>query len=323
LLGLAVLAAVAAGLGAGRLGRSEGDVRVTVAAVQAALPREADAWGKFLAHERLTIEAARRGARLVVWPESAVPYRLDRHRGYRELVAALARRAGVDIVLNTIEADDAGRYFNAAALVRADGRPGGAYRKRRLVPFGEYLPLRSLFRRVPALAAQAGDFTPGAELVLLESRDGTVGPLVCYEAVFPALAADEAAAGADLLVNMTNDSWFGWTGGPAQHLAHARLRAAETGLPLVRAAYSGISAIFSDRGRELGRLGLGERGVLTAEVHVGGRAPGAAVGRALARLCATLAAVAAALVLVRARRADVAPDAEAGPAPEGTSRDEG
>ncbi|NJN63588.1 MAG: hypothetical protein HC882_01075, partial [Acidobacteria bacterium] len=98
---------------------------------------------------------------------------------------------------------------------------------------------------------------------------GKLGPLICYEVVFPGLAQEAARAGARALVTMTNDGWFGWTSGPRQHLVHGQLRAAENGLPLLRAANTGISVIVDRHGRNLGEIGLGESGFLVREVELG------------------------------------------------------
>jgi apolipoprotein N-acyltransferase len=273
---------------------SAGGERMTVAATQGSLSRGAHPRDKLDAYRALTAEAAAEGAQLVVWPESAVPYRLDEHPGYRRLVESLAHRHEVDLLVGTLtKAAEGERLHNSAALIRPGGGVATVSSKRQLVPFGEYLPMQALFSRARALAAEAGEFVPGDRIVLHGVRGQRVACLVCYEAVFPELSAEAVEAGADLLVNMTNDSWFGWTSGPRQHLMHSLLRAAETGRPLVRAANSGISVIVGADGRVVERLDLGRRGVIVADVRVGGRpAPGFRVGGWLAVGCATLSVVA-------------------------------
>ena len=308
-----VLAAVTSLVGcASVLLPGPGGREVTVAVVQGSVPEERGALARLATYEELAREAAVRGADLVVWPESAVPWRIDGAPGFRARVEALARDLGIDLVLGSVTAAPEGGRYNSAVLVRADEGVAGIAPKRRLVPFGEYLPLRALLGDIPAIAAEAGDFVPGREQVLLESRVGPLGPLVCYELVFPGISLGLARAGADLLVNLTNDTWFGDSSGPLQHAAHARLRAAETGRPLLRAANSGISLLVDGRGRVLGRLGTGERGVLVARVRTGTGPPvGGLVSRALEFACATLAAVALLLAAIPGRgprwRADVAP----------------
>lgn len=271
----------------------DGGAPVRVGLVQGSLPRQAHPVDKLRVYRELTAQAAEAGARLVVWPESAVPYRVDSHPGYRRDVERLARRLDVDLLVGTLsEAREAGALRNSAALIRASGGVATVSSKRQLVPFGEYLPMSWLFGGARALAAEAGSFVPGERVVLHPARGQRVACLVCYEAVFPGLAAEAVDAGAGLLANITNDSWFGWTSGPRQHLLHSTLRAAETGRPLIRAANSGISVILGARGELVGRLGLGERGILTATVTAGAApAPGYFVGRWVARACATLSFV--------------------------------
>lgn len=282
--------------------------RVTAAVLQAGLPKDADAQDELLAYEELTRRAAAEGATLVVWPESAVSYRVDQHTGYRARLEDLAEAHDVDIVITSVTRGESDEYFNSAALIRPGLGLAGLYAKRQLVPFGEYLPLRMLFGDGSALAAEAGDFTPGTTPALLPARAGKLGPLICYEVVFPGLAQEAARAGARALVTMTNDGWFGWTSGPRQHLVHGQLRAAENGLPLLRAANTGISVIVDRHGRNLGEIGLGESGFLVREVELGDAAPGAYAGPIVAWACATLAAAAlVAAFFMPARRRDEPP----------------
>lgn len=263
---------------------------VPVAVVQGSVPRERGPLARLETYEELTREAAARGARIVAWPESAVPWRIDTAPGFRERIEELARRLGVDLVLGSVTAAPGNGRYNSAVLVRADTGLAGIAPKRRLVPFGEYLPLRPLLGDVPAIAAEAGDFVPGRRQVLLRAREGVLGPLVCYEVVFPGISLGLARAGAGVLVNLTNDTWFGESAGPLQHAVHARLRAAETGRPVLRAANSGISLLVDGTGRVLGRLGLGERGVLVGRVRAGRGIPvGGLAGRGVEVACATLA----------------------------------
>ncbi len=140
---------------------------------------------------------------------------------------------------------------------------------------------------------------------MFDARSARIGPLVCFEAVFPGLALDLVRGGARLLVNQTNDSWFGTTGGPRQHFEHGLLRAAETGLPLARAANSGISALVAGGGRVHSELDTGERGFLVAELALPEHPrPGAAVGRAVAWAALALTAAALAGIVPRRRPPD-------------------
>jgi apolipoprotein N-acyltransferase len=183
----------------------------------------------------------------------------------RQLVAgALPQRAM--LLSGTVRAERGSdgrprRVFNSLVAIDPAGEVRGLTDKVHLVPFGEYMPLSGL---LPVRLVQGGmDFTPGAPRRSV--RAGWVPPfggLICYEVIFPAqvVPPDRPA----WLVNVTNDAWFGVSAGPWQHLAAARLRAVEEGLPLARAAQTGVSAVFDARGREVARTELGEAGVLRA-----------------------------------------------------------
>ncbi|MBB5688856.1 apolipoprotein N-acyltransferase [Roseomonas alkaliterrae] len=230
------------------------------------------------------------GHRLVViWPESAVPFLLADDPAVRSLVAG-ALPQGAMLLAGTVRAEfgpdgRARRVFNSLVALDAAGEVRGVADKVHLVPFGEYMPLSGL---VPIRLVPGGmDFTPGTELQPIRADTlPPFGALICYEVIFPAkVVPPERPA---WLVNVTNDAWFGISAGPWQHLAAARLRAVEEGLPLARAAQTGISAVFDARGRLVSRTGLGETAVLlaplpaareaTAFAHLGLWIPGTLCG---------------------------------------------
>jgi apolipoprotein N-acyltransferase len=284
-----------------------GSVRVAV--VQASLPRDAAATEEWHAYRSLTAEAARAGAELVVWPESAVSYQFHEDGKWAALLGDLAALHRVDLVVGGLTRSPSGKYENSSVLVRADRGMVAKAPKRQLVPFGEYMPLRWLFGRIPALANEVGEFEAGANPVVFEGRRIRVGPLVCFEAVFPGLGLDLVHGGAQLLVNQTNDSWFGSTGGPEQHLDHALLRSAETGLPMARAANSGISALIRGGGAVEARLETGARGILVADLPFpDGYRTGVIGGRAVAWTALILTAGLAAGIVPRRRAAPTAAD---------------
>jgi apolipoprotein N-acyltransferase len=147
--------------------------------------------------------------------------------------------------------------------INPDGEIGGIYDKWHLVPFGEFQPN---WLPLPIQIVPGGGFAHGAGPQTLRLPGlPPFGVLICYEAIFPAEMVDRANRPA-WLVNITNDAWFGNSSGPRQHLAAARLRAVEEGMPLFRAANTGISAAFDAYGRELGRLGMGETGLLIRQL---------------------------------------------------------
>jgi apolipoprotein N-acyltransferase len=202
---------------------------------------------------------------VVVWPESASPFLLQGDPGARAAIAEAARPAAAALV-GSVRFSSGGyptgpgdKPRNALIALDPDGNVTGTYDKWHLVPFGEYQPS---WMPLPVQVVPGGGFAFGsgpATLHLPSLPD--VGPLICYEAIFPAQVIDRADRPA-WMVNITNDAWFGNSTGPRQHLAEARLRAVEEGLPLMRAANTGISAGFDAFGRELGRLGIDQAGVL-------------------------------------------------------------
>jgi len=198
---------------------------------------------------------------LVVWPETAIPWLLNDAEVPLEMMAAAA---GAPVAFG-VQRREGARYFNSLAVMGADGTVKAVYDKAHLVPFGEFVPLGDLAARfgIHGLAAQEGaGYTPGPGPEILSVPGvGSFRPLVCYEAIFPAEVAATPAR-PDFLLQVTNDGWFGRIAGPQQHLAQARMRAIELGLPLVRAANTGISAVFGPKGEVLGMLGIGEVGHL-------------------------------------------------------------
>lgn len=227
-------------------------------------------------HLELTERAAAQGARLVVWPESSVPFLWDREPALRDTLSAVAARERLFLLFGNDDREEAqdglDRIFVGAKLLAPDGRLGLRYHKMRLVPFGEYTPLEPLLtlggRYTARLVQEVGRFTPGREAAVGEVDGHLVGGFICYEAIFPDLVRRFTASGAGLLANMTNDAWYGTTSAPYQHFAMARLRAVENGRYLVRAANTGISGVVDPRGRIVAASGLFEPAALVVEVPI-------------------------------------------------------
>jgi apolipoprotein N-acyltransferase len=198
-----------------------------------------------------------------VWPETAIPCLFNHIEDDLRLLSDAAR--GAPLVFGIQRRDAEQRFYNSLVVMGAGGQIDSVYDKRHLVPFGEYIPGGDLLGRfgISGLAAtNGGGFakgtTPGP---ITLPGIGKAVPLICYEGIF----AEELTDGGDrarLLLLITNDAWFGQAAGPYQHLAQARLRAIEQGLPMVRAANTGVSAMIDAKGRIVAQLALGVDGVL-------------------------------------------------------------
>jgi apolipoprotein N-acyltransferase len=205
-------------------------------------------------------QACDRPGALVVWPESAGwPYSYPADPGFEHDLLRLVDK-GCPLLFNTAFQQEE-EWRNAAFLLS----PGGGearYDKRHLVPFGEYVPLAPLFPFLDRLARNAGDFSPAAELSLLDWGRERLGTAICFEVTFPGEVAEAVRAGATVLVTITNDAWYGDTSAPWQHYRSARFRAAENGRPLVRAAITGVSALVGADGGVEAELGVFRQGTL-------------------------------------------------------------
>ncbi|MFN3823135.1 MAG: apolipoprotein N-acyltransferase [Pseudorhodobacter sp.] len=203
---------------------------------------------------------------LIVWPETSVPYLLDTEGALLPAIAGAGQGAQMAIGIQRAEA---GRGWNSLALIGPEGDLRAVYDKHHLVPFGEYMPFGDLlwdWFGIGAFASQLGaGYSAGEGPVLLDlgAGLGRALPLICYEAVFPQ-DLNAAPQGADWILQITNDAWFGTRTGPWQHLAQARLRAIEQGKPLLRSANTGVSAVIDARGQIVVQLDLGEAGFLDA-----------------------------------------------------------
>jgi apolipoprotein N-acyltransferase len=212
-------------------------------------------------------EAADEFPALIVIPESALPTYWQRSETLRQDLATLAHQ-GPRILFNDVEEEAGDRYYNAARLLGPQGMAGPSYRKVHLVPFGEYVPLPRIFFFVRQISAEIGAFTPAARPTLLRSGPLAIGPAICYEAIYPSLAREETAGGANLLATVSNDSWYGRGGAQQQHFAGAVLRSVENERYLVRAAITGISGIVDARGRIVAESRPDERALVRGTVRL-------------------------------------------------------
>jgi apolipoprotein N-acyltransferase len=252
---------------------------------------------------------------LIIWPESAAtfifetndfyPSGMETQRTYRSRLLQLAHKIDTPILFGApaLDFDRQLTLRNRAYLVKADGQVGDYYDKVRLVPVGEYVPLHVLLGRfMHRLVETPGniDFTSGNRQTIFHVDGTDLGVLICYESIFPDLSRKAVEAGANVLVNMTNDAAFGDTAAPHQLLAMAVFRAVENGVPLVRVGNSGISAVITPAGRVTAKTTLFTRATEVEDVPwLRSRTFYTSVGDLFAELCFALSVIALAVAFLR------------------------
>ena len=205
-----------------------------------------------LKYIQLSREAKKLQPDLVVWPETATPFYFQHNPVLSQLVMKGITATGADFLIGSpsfLRKTESVDYFNSAYLIRSDGAIRGKYDKTHLVPFGEYVPLGEYLPFMGKLVEQVGDFKPGKPGKTLPWRDNHLGVLICYELMFPTLARTQVNNHADLLINITNDAWYGDTAAPYQHFSIAVFRAVENRRSLIRSANTGISGFIDPAGR--------------------------------------------------------------------------
>jgi len=253
-------------------------------------------------YERLARQAAVERPSLIVWPETAVPFFLRREPELGARVRAVAAATGVPMLVGSPDLGADGLLYNSAFLIGTDGRLAGRYDKRHLVPFGEYIPLQRVFFFLDKLVTGIGDFGRGKSATVFVDDFGRFSVMICYEVIFPTEVREFTRAGAQFLVNITNDAWFGRSGAPYQHLAMAAIRAVENGSYLIRAANTGVTAIIAPTGEILRQTPIFTEAVLTGTIRLRQRhTPYARYGDVVAWSCLVFL-VGYSLVLVGARR---------------------
>ncbi|MFO8113056.1 MAG: apolipoprotein N-acyltransferase [Desulfosalsimonadaceae bacterium] len=222
---------------------------------------------------RLSEKALSSGAQVIVWPETAMPFYFlqEREQTGRVLDAVGRMEAWFLIGSPSFEYDrekDALWFYNSAYLVDPKGMVSGVYDKVHLVPFGEYVPLGDWLPFVNRMVQSIGDFRPGTAGKVLSMTDADLAVQICYEIIFPHLSAEMVKNGGSLIVNITNDAWFGKTAGPRQHFSMAVFRSVENRRALIRSANTGISAFVDPSGRVTERSELFETAVISRSVPV-------------------------------------------------------
>ena len=255
-LGLSTIAAAFYGLITQPLPTVRDTTTLQMVAVQTNFDPNAK-WDQALLNQHIseitqhTLGGAKAKPDFILWPEAAIPLTLENAQ-WQSHLKALTQNTGTTLVIGTIEKREQG-YTNGVAVIGPEGLRTPTYAKRHLVPFGEYVPLANFLplRKVVPIAEDcvAGDSVSLLPLRTLKGQSLSAGALVCYEDVFPELAREHARAGADLLIVITNDAWYGQEAGAYQHAAHSTLLAASTGLPLLRCGNAGWSGTIDRHGR--------------------------------------------------------------------------
>jgi apolipoprotein N-acyltransferase len=281
-----LLSAAHFGYGAWRLYLAPSDTseqqQITVRLVQPAIDQaqkmeNSDRIGIFEKHLALTTAPPADGGKrpdVVVWPETSVPFILTENPDALVRIGD-ALQDGQVLITGAVRAEERGaglppRYYNSIYMIDDKGQILSASDKVHLTPFGEYVPFEDVLRRfgIEELISLPGGFSPAASRSPLTLSSGiSFYPLICYEAIFPNEIAD-GLAGANIILNITNDAWFGATPGPYQHFLQSRLRAVERGVPLVRDANNGISAVIDPFGRVIDGLSLNISGALDTTLDV-------------------------------------------------------
>ncbi len=229
-----------------------------------------------LTYFRLSQGAAPFKPGLIVWPETALPFFYQNAPVFSSQMHQFADKMGAALLFGSPAFDRIGRhinYYNRAYMITPGIPSTRHYDKRHLVPFGEYVPLQKYLPFIRQLVEAAGNFASGDHQGPLKEKDLSLGVLICFEAIFPELARDLANGGAEILANITNDAWFGATSAPFQHLSMAVFRSVETGLPMIRAANTGISAFIGSDGDILSRSPLFEEALLHESIPFSPTAP--------------------------------------------------
>jgi apolipoprotein N-acyltransferase len=218
----------------------------------------------------LTGKAAALGAELVIFPETAAPVSMSHTRKYREWMKSISKEAGVDLYIGYIRHIQEGerwRSFNSSGMFSRNGNLVQQYDKINLLQFGERIPFSGRFPFLEKMDFGQANFKRGEDQTIFESSAGRFGSLICFESTFSGYSRDYVRLGADFLVNITNDGWFGGARGPLQHSESAVLRAVENGVTVLRAANTGISMMIDPAGRVVESIDLDTEGMLLVPVY--------------------------------------------------------
>lgn len=283
-------------------GRSEVGNEVTVGAVQGNFP-SGEKWNPdteertLSIYRQYTLEAARDGADIIVWPETAFPWTVKEGSGRHKFIADIAKEADATILVGCFTFDGEGREYNSIIYVTPDGEYGKTvYAKRHLVPFGEFVPLGSFIETVfPPLAnliMSGSDLAEGDGANLFSLKEGAVGSLICFDSIYEDATLESVRSGAQLICLSTNDSWFTDSAALYMHRAQGQLRAIECSRYVVRSANTGLTCIINNRGEVVNEVDPHVSASLTGEIEMrSGRTLYSYIGNAFIYLWLTIIAV--------------------------------
>ncbi len=211
---------------------------------------------------------------IVIWPESAIPFVFGHDKPLTEEISLFSKELDTHLLFGGVIAKhngpDKSSLSNSAILLSPEGKVTSVYDKIHLVPYGEYVPLKQLFPFIDKMVTAIGDFAQGEATTVMGTPFAKIGNLICYEIIFPGLVRKFVDEGADLLVTITNDAWFGHTAAPYQHFSMAVFRAVENRVPVARAANTGISGFIDAKGRIMNKSDIFVESALTEEIAIGG-----------------------------------------------------
>ncbi len=264
--------------GYGKMEEGTGGREFKVSVVQGNIPQDKK-WDMMFqqdvvdTYEKLTLKAISESPDLIVWPETALPFIFGSDEDLTEKTTSFVKQLKTRLLFGSIviKQNTPGELdlANSAILLSPDGEIASLYDKMHLVPFGEYVPFRNIIPFARRLTAGIGDFNSGKEPLVMETPFAKIGTLICYEIIFPGLVRSFVEKGADVLVTITNDAWFGPTSAPYQHFVMAVFRAVENRVPVIRAANTGISGFIDTRGRISKTSNIFVEAVLNEKVAVG------------------------------------------------------
>ena len=254
----------------------ESSKKINAACIQGNISQE-DKWDShFMIHTtkkyiNLSKQIIKQKPDLLVWPETALPFYYEQGGFLKEYIKKNVKEFNSCLLtgcLNIEQKDNTRLYYNSSILIKPDDKNIEKYHKTQLVPYGEFVPFKNIFPFINKLTQAAGDFSPGIEGNTLSCHDYFLGVQICFEIIFPNLSRKMVNNGADILINITNDAWYGTSSAPYQHFSMVVLRAVENKRSLARSANTGISGLIDPVGRILKKSDLFKEQIICHELPV-------------------------------------------------------